>query len=72
MGQGWNFEEHAPQERFEKDELEFRTETAPENLRYNEMEINQEKCHKHRTNFENDEEGWNDRQYQRQQINQEE
>ena len=27
------------------------------------METSQEKCHEDRTNFEDDEEGWNDRQY---------
>ena len=36
------------------------------------MKTSQEKYHEDQTNFEDDEEGWNDRQYQRQQINQEE
>ena len=35
------------------------------------METTQEKDHENRTNFEDDEEGWDDRQYQVQQINQE-
>ena len=36
------------------------------------MKTSQEKYHEDRTNVEDDEEGWNDRKYQRQQINQEE
>ena len=36
------------------------------------MKTSHEKYHEDQTNFEDDEEGWNDRQYQRQQINQEE
>ena len=57
-----------PQERFEKDEVEFWMET----VRWDKMKTNQEKYHEDQTNVEDDEEGWNDQQYQRQQINQEE
>ena len=44
----------------------------PDNVRKDKMDTSQEKCREDRTNFEDDEEGWNDRQYQKQQINQEE
>ena len=36
------------------------------------MRTSQEKYHEDQTNVEDDEDGWNDRQYRRQQINQEE
>ena len=36
------------------------------------MKTSQEKYHEDPTNVEDDEEGWNDQQYRRQQINQEE
>ena len=36
------------------------------------MKTSQEKCHEEQTNFDDDEDEWNDRQYQKQQINQEE
>ena len=45
---------------------------CPENVRKDKMKTSQEKYHEDQTNVEDDEEEWNDQQYQRKQINQEE
>ena len=70
MGQGRNLEVHHKKDlRKMKWNFGWR---LPENVRYYKMKTSQEKYHEDQTNVEDDEEGWNDRQYRRQQINQEE
>ena len=70
MGRGRNLEVHHTKD-WRKMKWNFGWK-LPENVRYDKTKTSQEKYHEHQTNVENDEEGWNDRQYRRQQINQEE
>ena len=70
MGQGRNLEVHHKKD-LRKMKWNFGWRLL-ENVRLDKMRTSQEKYHEDQTNVEDDEEGWNDQQYRRQQINQEE